>query len=281
MILSMGIFAIADTLVKLSASFLSPPQVMFFLFGGALVMFTSIALLQGENLMDRRAFAPVLWLRYAAEVTGMIGMVTALALVPISTVGAITQATPILASLGAVLFLNETIGWRRWCSILLGFAGILLIVRPGAVTFDYSVLWAVLALAGLSIRDLTTPMVPRDMPAASLAAFTMAASVPFPVAWILLSGESLLPAEVNWSIVLPMAVLGGLGYLVLIKSLRTADVSVVMPFRYTRIVFLIAFGVWVFDERPDSWTLAGASLIIGSGTYLIWRERRLKRQSAS
>lgn len=281
MILSMGIFAIADTLVKLSASFLSPPQVMFFLFGGALVMFTSIALLQGENLIDRRAFAPVLWLRYAAEVIGMIGMVTALALVPISTVGAITQATPILASLGAVLFLNETIGWRRWCSILLGFAGVLLIVRPGAVTFDHSVLWAVLALAGLSVRDLTTPMVPRDMPAASLATFTMTASVPFPVAWILLSGESLFPPEVNWSIVLPMAVLGGLGYLVLIKSLRTADVSVVMPFRYTRIVFLIAFGVWVFDERPDSWTLAGASLIIGSGTYLIWRERRLKRQSAS
>ncbi|MEM6987383.1 MAG: EamA family transporter, partial [Pseudomonadota bacterium] len=97
MIIAMGTFAIADTLVKVASASLSPAQVLFYLLGGGLLMFAAIAISQGDSLLDRRALAPILWLRYATEVAGMVGMVTALALVPISTVGAITQATPLLA----------------------------------------------------------------------------------------------------------------------------------------------------------------------------------------
>ncbi|MEM6988199.1 MAG: DMT family transporter, partial [Pseudomonadota bacterium] len=179
----------------------------------------------------------------------------------------------------AVLFLNEHIGWRRWCSILCGFLGVLLIVRPGAIAFDYSVLWAVLAMVALAVRDLTTPMVPRDMSSASLATFTMVGSLPFMIAWVWMRGESLFPPGVDWVVVTPMAVLGAIGYIVLIQSLRTADVSVVMPFRYSRIVFLIVLGVLVFGERPDAWTLLGAALVVGSGIYLMWREHRVKQSS--
>jgi len=126
---------------------------MFLLLGGALILFTLMALAQGDKLIDRRVFAPVLLLRYLAEIAGMIGMITALALIPISTVGAVTQATPILAALGlgAVFFLGEKIGWRRWACIGTGFIGVLMIVQPGASGFNTSVLWAVLALVGLSV----------------------------------------------------------------------------------------------------------------------------------
>ena len=277
MIASMGAFALADTLVKVSTSFLSRAQVLFYLISGALIIFTVITKLQGHPLTDRRVFTPVLLLRYVAEIAGMVGMVTALAYVPISTVGAITQASPVLATLGAVIFLRENIGWRRWATIACGFAGVLLIVQPGADSFDNTVLWAVLAMVALSVRDVTTRLVPADMPSISLATYTMAAATPFTIGWVLFNGESLFPAGTNWIIVLPMIILGAAGYMLLIASLRMAEVSVVMPFRYTRIVFLLGLGVLVFGERPDAMMLFGACLIVASGIYMMWRERVVSR----
>lgn len=279
MIMSMSAFALADTLVKISTSSISPAQVLFYLIGGALIIFALIAKLQNDRFIDRRAFSPILLLRYFTEIAGMLGMVMALANVPISTVGAITQASPILAAVGAVLFLNENVGWRRWCSIIIGFIGVLLIVQPGAVAFDFSVLWAILAMVALSIRDLTTRLIPKDIPSASLATYTMAAAAPFTIAWVFYNGESLLPAQINWFVIIPMIVLGAMGYMFLIYAIRLAQVSVVMPFRYSRIIFLLVLGVLVFNEKPDTLMLIGASLIIGSGTYMMWREQLMKKNT--
>jgi len=278
MIASMACFAVADTLVKLSTASISPAQVLFFLISGALILFACMAKSQGDSLTDARAFSPILLLRYVAEIAGMAGMVMALANIPISTVGAITQATPMLATVGAVLFLHENVGWRRWASIIIGFIGVLLIVQPGAVAFDYNVLWALLALVALSVRDLTTRMTPADIPSTSLATYTMAAATPFTVVWVLFNGEVLFPAQINWFFIVPMILLASLGYSLLIASLRTAGVSVVMPYRYTRIIFLLALGVVVFKERPDIWMITGAVLIIASGTYMMWREQRAKQK---
>ena len=155
----------------------------------------------------------------------------------------------------------------------------LLIVQPGAIEFDFAVLWAVLALVALSVRDLTTRLVPSDMASASLATYTMAAAAPVTVGWVLLNGERLLPEDINWSIIIPMIALGALGYMLLIASIRMAEVSVVMPYRYSRIIFLLLFGVLVFGERPNTLMLTGAVLIIFSGTYMLWREQRVKIKS--
>jgi drug/metabolite transporter (DMT)-like permease len=277
MIVSMGAFAIADTLVKLSTALISNAQVTFYLTGGGVILFALMAVIQGDRLRDARAFSPVLLLRYSAEIIGMVGMVNALANVPISSVGAITQASPMLAAIGAVIFLSEQVGWRRWCSIIVGFVGVLLIVQPGGSDFDYAVLWAVLALVALSIRDLTTRLVPEDMPSASLATYTMMAAVPATIIWVVLNGESLFPAQTNWWITIPMICAGSMGYMLLIASLRMAEVSVVMPFRYSRVIYLLIFGVLIFGERPDSLMLVGASLIILSGIYMMWREKRVKQ----
>ncbi len=276
MIVSMGAFAIADTLVKLSTTIISPAQVLFFLIGGALIIYATMAKIQHKKLLDSRAFSPILLLRYSAEVAGMIGMVMALANVPISMVGAITQASPMLATIGAVLFLNESVGWRRWCSIVIGFSGVLLIVQPGSIHFDASVGWAFLAMAALAFRDLTTRLTPPDISSISLATFTMAAATPVTIAWVLLNGESLIPANANWLLILPMVVIGAMGYFLLILSIRLTEVSVVMPFRYSRIIFLLIFGILVFDEKPGVLMLIGAALIIASGSYMMWREHYVK-----
>jgi len=277
MIMSMGAFAVADTLIKVSTSVISPAQVMFILISGALIIFTLMAVLQRDRLSDRRALSPILLLRYMAEIAGMVGMVMALTNVPLSVVGAITQATPLLATVGAVLFLNEDVGWRRWCSIIIGFIGVLLIVQPGAVEFNFAVLWAILAMVSLSVRDLTIRLIPPDIASASLATYTMAAATPFTIAWVLYNGEPLIPEQLNWYVTIPMIGLGAMGYMLLIYAIRTAEVSVVMPFRYSRIIFLLVLGTLVFDEKPGVLMLVGASLIIGSGVYMMWREQLVKR----
>lgn len=276
MIAAMAAFAIADALVKQSSAVLAPPQIILLLMAGALVIFVLLAMVQGDQLFDRRAFAPVMWLRYSAEIIGMIGMVNALATVDLSIIGAVSQGTPIFVTLLAVIFLGETISWRRWTSIIIGFVGVLIIVRPGSDSFELSMLWTLLAMVGLGVRDLTTALTPRGMASTALAAYTMIAAIPFAVAWALSAGLPLVADNINYWVVVPMIVIGAVGYLLITASMRIAPISVVMPFRYSRVLFLLCLGVVFFGEQPDAWTLIGATIVVGSGLYIWWREQQLK-----
>ena len=278
MLFSMAAFALEDTFVKTSGSFLSPAQIMFFLISGGLILFALIAVAKGENLKEPRAFAPVLLLRYCTEMIGLLGMIMALTNVPLSIVGAVTQASPILVAVGAVIFLRETVSWRRWSSIAIGFCGVVLVIQPWGESLDYAVLWAVVALVGFSVRDLVTRLTPPDIASASLATFTMVAALPFTATWVLFTGEKFFPAEINWVIVGCMVILGSVGYLLLITSLRLGELSAIMPFRYSRIVFLLIFGVLFFGESPSLSMLLGSALVIVSGIYLMWREHVVKQR---
>ena len=278
MLFSMASFALGDTFVKTSGSFLSPAQIMFFLISGGLILFALIAVAKGENLKEPRAFAPVLLLRYCTEMIGLLGMIMALTAVPLSIVGAVTQASPILVAVGAAIFLRETVSWRRWSSIAIGFCGVVLVIQPWGESLDYAVLWAVLALVGFSVRDLVTRLTPPDIASASLATFTMVAALPFTATWVLFTGEKFFPAEINWIIVGCMVILGSVGYLLLITSLRLGELSAIMPFRYSRIVFLLIFGVLFFGESPSLSMLLGSALVIVSGIYLMWREHVVKQR---
>lgn len=279
MVLSMAAFAIADMFIKMAAGAMSSAHTALLLMGGSLLVFIMIALVQGERLINRQALSRVLLIRYVAEIAGTFGMVQALRLVPLSTVGAILQATPLVVVLGAVLLLGEKVSWRRWSAMGLGFVGVLLVVQPGAQAFDANVLWAVFAMLGLSVRDLTTRVTPAGMASSCLAAYTMLAAVPFALVWVLTTETTLLPVGPDWLLVMSMIAFATVGYLMIISSIRTAPVSVVSPFRYSRLLFLLMLGVLVFGERPDVLMLCGALLIIVSGLYTMWRERRLNNPS--
>ena len=148
-----------------------------------------------------------------------------------------------------------------------------IVIQPGGQTLDYAIFWAVAALLAFSIRDLVTRVTPPDIPSASIATFTMIAAFPFATAWVFFSGESFFPAGIDWAVVAGMIILGSFGYLLLITSLRVGDLSAIMPFRYSRIVFLLILGVLVFGESLSSSMLIGSTLIIFSGIYIIWREK--------
>ena len=276
MLISMASFAVGDTFVKISGAFLSPAQIMFFLIAGGLIIFAIIAKFKGENLLDRRAFSPFLLIRYCAEMVGLVAMIIGLTKIPLSVVGTVTQASPILVAAGAVIFFKEVISWRRWTSIFIGFVGVVLVIQPGGQNLDYAVIWAVVALVAFSIRDLVTRLTPPDIPSSSIATFTMIAAFPFTTAWVFLSGEKFFPPEMDWAVVSSMIILGSFGYLLLITSLRLGELSAIMPFRYSRIVFLLILGFLVFGERPTASMLIGATLILISGVYIMWREKVVK-----
>ena len=276
MLISMASFAVGDTFVKISGAFLSPAQIMFFLIAGGLIIFAIIAKFKGETLVDRRACSSVLLIRYCAEMVGLVAMIIGLTKIPLSVVGTVTQASPILVAAGAVIFFKEVISWRRWTSIFIGFVGVVLVIQPGGQNLDYAVIWAVVALVAFSIRDLVTRLTPPDIPSSSIATFTMIAAFPFTTAWVFLSGEKFFPPEMDWAVVSSMIILGSFGYLLLITSLRLGELSAIMPFRYSRIVFLLILGFLVFGERPTASMLIGATLILISGVYIMWREKVVK-----
>ena len=277
MLISMACFAAGDTFVKISGAFLSPSQIMFFLISGGLVIFTVIALIKSEKLRERRAFLPILLIRYCAEMLGLGAMIMGITKIPLSVVGTVTQASPILVAAAAAIVFREAVSWRRWSSIIIGFVGVVLVIQPGGQDLGYAVLWAVAALVAFSIRDLVTRLTPPDIQSASIATFTMIAAFPFTTAWVFLSGEKFFPPGIDWAVVTCMIILGSVGYLILITSLRIGELSAIMPFRYSRIVFLLILGILVFGERPTLSMLAGAGLILISGVYIMWRERIVKQ----
>jgi drug/metabolite transporter (DMT)-like permease len=101
----------------------------------------------------------------------------------------------------------------------------------------------------------------------------MIAAFPFTTAWVFFSGEKFFTPEIDWAVIACMVILGSFGYLLLIKALRIGELSAIMPFRYSRIIFLLILGVLVFGERPTFSMLAGSTLILISGLYIMWRER--------
>ncbi|MEO1549800.1 MAG: DMT family transporter [Pseudomonadota bacterium] len=272
-VLAMAFFAVADSLIKVSVSVMAPAHTTLLLMGGGGVVFTCLALVRRERLWSAQAFHPVLLGRYLVEAVAAIGMVSSLAHVPLATLGAVLQASPLVVTAGAVLLFGEQVSWRRWSAIALGFVGVVIILRPGTDGFGWSTLYPVLAMVALSLRDLATRATPAGIPTTSLSAYTMAASLPIVMVWAAWSAPTLLPPTVPWPPVLGMVTLGAVGYLAMTAGVRAAPLSVVTPFRYTRLLFLLILGLVVFDERPDVWTLIGAALIVASGMYAMWRDR--------
>ena len=273
MLLAMGAFSIGDVFIKMAGSFLSSAQIMFILITSGLFLYGIFAVVKGETLNDARALKPVLLIRYTAEMIGLAGMIMSLIKVPLPIVGAVTQATPILVAGGAVIFLKESVSWRRWTSIMIGFVGVICVIQPGEEGFNYAVIWPVLALVSFSVRDLVTRLTPPDMSSASIATFTMACALPFTTAWVILKGDLVIPPDFDWVIVACMVIFGSVGYLLLVSSLRLGELSAIMPFRYSRIVFLLVLSILVFGENPSFSMLIGSILIIASGIYIMWREK--------
>lgn len=270
-------FAIEDMLIKLMAAALPVGQIIGMLGLSSTVLIAGILKLQGQPLFTRAMLSPQIALRAIGELVGTLGFVTAIALTPLSSASAILQATPLFVTLGAALFLNESVGWRRWSAILVGFCGVLLIIRPGLEGFDWRSLFAVQGVIGLGIRDLATRRIPKETTSMQLSFLAFLVLIPAATLLMWINGTPLVALSApNWIYLTFALLIGIIAYYGIVAAMRVGEVSFVTPFRYSRIIFALVVGFFVFGERPDIPTLLGAGIIVSSGLYTLWRERNVR-----
>ena len=280
MVLAMASFAIEDAFIKVVARDLPTGQILMVIgvVGGA--FFVGMARRAGIRLLSRDLLLRPVLARNLSEIVGTIGFVTAITTIPLSTASAIAQAMPLVITMGAALIFSEPVGWRRWSAIVVGLSGVLIIIRPGLSAFDPNALWAVLAVFGLAARDLAARAVPRSISHLQLAAYGFLSLVPTGLILLPFAATPAALPDPRLSGLLAGAVLFGmLGYYAITSASRTGDVSVVTPFRFSRMLFALIIGMAVFGERPDLLTYLGATLILASGTYTFLRERKLGRMT--
>jgi len=272
MVASMAGFALEDVLIKQMAASVPMGQVLALVGCGGALIFSALALVNGKRVMSREALSRLIVLRNLGEVIGSVCFVAALVLTTLSSASAILQATPLAVTLGAALFLGESVGWRRWTAVAIGFVGVLLIIQPGLAGFTPASLFAVVAVAALAMRDLCSRAVPTSIASTQLAAWAFISIVPAGAAMMLVMGTPpVMPAAPDIVRLGAIFAVGSAAYYALVGATRVGEVSAVVPFRYTRLVFALILGNLIFGERPDPLMLTGAALIVGTGVYTVWR----------
>ncbi|MGK6314986.1 DMT family transporter [Neorhizobium sp. DT-125] len=279
MSLAMAAFTFNDALVKSVTSELGIAQIMAVRGVMATVLIYCVARYLGVRLSLKAVTHPLVLLRTAFEIGATLTFLSALAHIEFAAASSIMQSLPLAVTLGAALFLGEPVGWRRWTAIAVGFVGVLLIIRPGPEGFTPAALFAVAACFFTASRDLTTRRITAEIPTLTVTLFTSLANTVVGALLIVPMGgwQPVGPEALGYLALAAVLVFGG--YQAVIKSMRVGEISFIAPFRYTGLLWALAIGVFLFGERPNAYMLTGAAIVIGSGLYTFYRER--KRQGVT
>jgi drug/metabolite transporter (DMT)-like permease len=267
---SMAGFAVEDVFVKAAAATLPLGQVLLSLGLVGMLVFSAMARWQGEALLPPAFLSRPMLVRSAFEVTGRLFYGLAITLTALSTTSAILQATPLVVVAGAAVIFSEKVGWQRWLAVVVGFAGVLVILRPGS-DFSALSLLAVVGLLGFAGRDLATRAAPKGLSNRQLGALGFAMLAIAGAILLAVTGGAKMPDPATAAKLAAGSVFAIAGYHALTYAMRTGEVSAVTPFRYTRLVFAMILAMVLFGERPDLATWIGAALVVGSGIVALTR----------
>ena len=277
MILSMAGFTINDTLIKSLDNALPVSEVMAV--RGVILTGLIIVLLIYNGFLSRikEVFTPLIGLRASMELMATFAFLTALPLLPFASLSAILQSLPLVVTLGAALVFREKVGWRRWLAILIGFIGVLIIIRPGSSVFQFASVIMIISVLFAAARDLATRALPNTTPSllvsgapAVLVALFGAMLTTFQGSWQPITGEQGLTLTLAAGFLF-------FGYQFIIMAMRIGDVAYVVPFRYTSLLWAIGLGYFIFGEIPDRFTLAGSVIVVSMGLFTLYREVKLSR----
>lgn len=216
-------------------------------------------------------------LRSVSEIAATATFLIALTHMPLANLSAILQSLPLAITLGAAVFLKEPVGWRRLVAILIGFCGVLLIVKPGTDGFT---VWSVLGLVSVAcvvVRDLTTRTLSRATPSAAVAVWASVAVMLMGI--VVTTWHGWVPVSPREALYLAIASSALIcGYMFAVMVMRVGDIGMIAPFRYTSLLWAILFGWMLFGSLPDKITLTGAAIVVATGLYTLLRERMLSRR---
>jgi drug/metabolite transporter (DMT)-like permease len=271
-------FSSIDAIGKLLVQSMSATQVAWARFLGAFVVALIIT-----NMFSRPAQARTSrpWLQIARSIlllSANVFNLYALRFLQLDQALSIMFAAPFLVAAFAVPILGERIGPRRWAAIIVGFFGVLIVTRPGAGGIHPAAALTMMAATSYAFYSIATRVLSHSDSSETTLFYSnlfgaVALSAVVPYFWT-------TPSLPQAGLMIVMGSLAALGHYLLIRAHRLAPASILSPFMYTQLVWMIFYGYTIFNDLPSYWTLAGASVVIASGLYLLYRERRVKGPSA-
>ncbi len=278
MALAMLAFIINDTMIKVVGTNLPLGEMLMVRGAFVVIIITSMAAATGALRRYAGIFSRAVALRTAADVATTFVYLTALLHMPIANATAINQAVPFVIVVLSAVFLGERVGIRRLSAVVVGFCGVLLVVKPASSDFNFYSLFALASMFTISLRDIVTRRIPAAVPSILVALSNALGVTVCGAIYTMFEGwRPLTPTETG--VLLACALSIAVAYTFMVLTVRLAHVSTTAPLRYTIIVWSLLAGFLVFGDTPDITALAGIALIAGSGLYTLVRERRLKSRS--
>ena len=270
-VLAITMFAALDVVSKILGQQMSVVQIIWVRSLIFLPLALAFAWRPGVGLAWRSGMPWLQTFRVVLLLVEMWFFLSAFALVPLADAHAIGASAPLLVTALSVPFLGEKVGWRRWAAVGTGFAGMLMIVRPGFADFSWAMLYAVAGATLWAVYQIVLKIVGRTDSATTTGVWTAVLSAVFtsllgPFFWT-------PPDATGWTLLVVAALVGGVSHIVYSRAFNLAPASALQPFTYLLLVYAAVFGWLIFGDVPDRWTVAGAALIVSSGLYTFHRER--------
>jgi drug/metabolite transporter (DMT)-like permease len=278
MALAMAGFNINDALTRYLTADLTPGQIMFIRGGMTSMLIFVVAWRWGAFRSASKIFDRWVAFRTVGEIIGAVTYVYALSQLPLPNASAILQALPLAVTMGAAVFLREKVGWRRWAAILVGFSGVLLIIRPGAEGFTTASLFVVGSVIGAASRDVVTKKIDPKTPALMISLIAAVAITIVGAIWVGIDGEWKPVSTNNFLLLILCSVLLFAGYQAIVLAMRKGEISFIAPFRYTSLIWAIALAILLLGEIPDMWMLIGSAIVVAAGLYSFYRETVTQRR---
>jgi len=270
-------FAVMHTLIRYVSAELHPFQIAFFRNVFGMLIFIPMLLRYGFAPFKTKRL-PLHVLRGVMNIVAMLAFFTALSIAPLARVTALSFSAPIFTAVLSVFILGERFRLHRWSAILLGFAGTLVILRPGIIAMD---LGSILVLSSAFLWGITMIVIKvlsRTDSAMTITSYmnVMLAIFAFiPAVWVWRT-----PALETWGWLVVIGLSGTLAQLALTQALKEGETTVVLPFDFLKLIWVSIFGFWLFGEIADLWTWVGAAIIIASAFYMAHREKKANRTKA-
>jgi drug/metabolite transporter (DMT)-like permease len=272
MVAATMMFCLGDTLMKLAAGTLPTTEVMFVRSLVATLTVTAALIVTGTIRRTKEAMVKAMALRAGADASASLLFQSALARMQFADIMGVNQLQTLSLTAGSALFLGESVGWRRWSAVGVGLVGALLIIKPGTSAFDWWALAAVGAVLLASTREIATRKIPTTVPTPVIMMVSSAVVTVASLAGCLFTPWA-MPGTKELAMMIGAGFFSLTGQYCTISAIRSAEMSVIAPFRYAAMIWALTLGFVIWQHIPDNWSLLGIAAITGAGLYTFHRER--------
>lgn len=276
-VLSFALFSFSDCFVKWLALAGYPVAQLSATFAVFALPPVAWLVVRAGGLGSLRARQP-LWVggRAALLAADTLCAYYAFSRLPLAEAYAIFFGTPMLVTALSVPLLGERVGWRRTAAVIVGFVGVLVVLRPGFAALSTGHVAAITAMTLFALSLLLLRAKGSEESSAAMVSWVLAAV--FMVSAPLVPGSFVPPTALDLALMAVGGLLLGIAHVTLIEAFRAAPASAVSPFHYSQMIWAVLLGFVIFGELPDRWVAVGSTIIVGSGLYILWRERRVRRE---